>query len=193
MKCHLYNKKKVCAYLAVLARAWLFLRLLRAAGRLRGWPRFVSFLFFAPLLCYSKLSWHSSRTPPSSERAEKPDGTPEELRRAGGCVGGWGWEGGWERDGGGGRGATSGREERARRRWKGSNTFMSGLTDGLNLLSCADGDQQRGKQKRRWNKSSSAQFHAGLKVVFSNPAALGVDRPGGSQKWERAHGQLEQL
>lgn len=42
-------KRKKSAYLAGLARAWLFLRLLRAAGRLRGWLRFNSFLFFAPL------------------------------------------------------------------------------------------------------------------------------------------------
>lgn len=136
-------------------------------------------LLFQALLAlelHTALEWASRKTWRHPGGAEEGRGVCGWLR-----VGG-----GWERDGGGGRGATSGREERARRRWKGSNTFMSGLTDGLNLLSCADGDQQRGKQKRRWNKSSSAQFHAGLKVVFSNPAALGVDRPGGSQKWERA-------
>lgn len=128
----------------------------------------IPFYFLPPFLCYSKLSWHSSRTPPSSERAEKLNSTLEELRKAGGVR-----EGEREGMGLGGQGATSGREERARRRWKGSNTFMSGLTDRLSLFS-SDGEQQSGKQERCWNKTSSERFCSNLKVVFCNPARLGV-------------------
>lgn len=90
----------------------------------------------------------------------------------------WGRQGVWGRrdgGGGGGQGATSGREERARRRWKGSNTFMSGLTDRLSLLSCTDAEQQRGKQQQ-----CSARFHANLKVVIFNPAGLDVPANNGS-------------